>query len=391
MPTKRIHSIDFLRGLVMILMALDHVRDFFHNGAMQGDPLDLNSTTPALFFTRWVTHYCAPVFIFLSGTSAFLVGERKSKKQLSYFLLTRGLWLIAAEIILVGPGWTFDFQYHMIALQVIWAIGISMVIMSGLIRFPFRAIFIIGCILVFGHNLLDPIEAHHSGPFGFWWDLLHRGNFVFYPYADGRVLGIFYPFVPWTGVMALGYCLGKIFTADVSEKQRKLFLIKTGTALLVLFVLLRFSNIYGDPNPWSSQKNILFTILSFINLHKYPPSLLYLCVTIGPALILLAFTEQLKNKQSQMVMVFGRVAFFYYLLHIYLIHLLCIGVFYLQGFGSEDIHAKGPPFLFRPATLGYGLAGVYVIWILVVALLYPVCKKYDLYKQQNRKWWLSYV
>lgn len=391
MAGKRIHSIDFLRGLVMILMALDHVRDFFHNGAMMGDPLDLQTTTPILFFTRWITHYCAPVFIFLSGTSIFLVAARKSKKQLSYFLFTRGLWLIAAEIILVGPGWTFDFQYHMIALQVIWAIGISMVIMSGLIWLPYQVIFGIGFLLVFGHNLLDPVEALHKGPFGFWWDLLHRGNFVFYPYAQGRVLGIFYPFVPWTGVMALGYCLGKIFTADVSEKQRKLFLIKTGTALMILFVLLRFSNLYGDPNPWSSQKNMLYTILSFINLHKYPPSLLYLCVTIGPALILLAFTEQLRNKPGQMVMVFGRVAFFYYLLHIYLIHLLCVGVFYLQGFGSENIHAAGSPFLFRPATLGYGLVGVYLIWILVVALLYPVCKKYDLFKQQNKKWWLSYV
>lgn len=387
----RITSIDLLRGLVMMVMALDHVRDFFHNDAMQHDPLDLATTTPLLFFTRWITHFCAPVFVFLAGSSAYLSGLKKTKKELSKFLITRGLWLVFAEFVIIGFGWTFDLFYHAIVFQVIWAIGISMVILGLMVHLPYTVLLCTGLFIVLGHNLLDPLEAAHSQPFGFWWDLLHHGSFAQYPFMPGHAALIIYPFVPWTGLMLLGYCMGKVFSPAVSIGQRRKILIAAGAGLLLLFVLLRWSNLYGDPFPWQPQQRFTYTLLSFIRVHKYPPSLLYTCITIGPALLLLAFTEGVKNRFTNMASVFGRVPFFYYIMHVYLIHLLVMIVFFASGFGSADIVTDGSPFLFRPPQLGFGIAGVYLMWLLVLVLLYPLCKWYDTYKQTHRKWWLSYV
>jgi uncharacterized membrane protein len=388
--SNRITSIDLLRGIIMMLMALDHVRDYFHNDAMMHDPLDLQTTTPILFFTRWITHYCAPIFVFLAGTSAYLSGLKKSKKELSRFLITRGLWLIFIEFAVVTFGWTFNPFYNMLAVQVIWAIGMSMLILGLLVWLPFPVILGVGLFIVFGHNMLDGPEAVRNGDVGFWWDLLHHGGFKQYEYTSGHAVLVIYPFVPWAGVMAAGYCFGKLFEPSVDAAWRKKVLLYGGLGLIAFFVLLRFSNAYGDPNTWSSQRSLGYTVLSFINTCKYPPSLLYLSMTIGPALIFLALTESTQNRSASVATVFGRVPFFYYILHLYVIHLLVVVAFYLSGYTSADI-VSDAPFLFRPPQFGFSLWAVYAIWILVLIILYPICSRYNTYKSTHKSWWLSYL
>jgi uncharacterized membrane protein len=387
---NRVESIDVLRGLVMIIMALDHVRDYFHIAANTGDPLDLNTTTPVLFFTRWITHFCAPVFVFLSGTSIYLQSLRKTKAELAAFLIKRGLWLILLEIGVVTLGWTFNVHYNILILQVIWAIGISMVLMGCVIRFPFKTVVILGILIVFLHNLLDFPERDPDLHAGLLWDLLHHGRFVTYPFAENHVVLIAYPFLPWTGLMMLGYGFGKI----MEFPDRKKILNILGLSLIGLFVLLRFINVYGDPLPWTPQKNGFYTFLSFINVNKYPPSLLYMCITIGPALLMLSFLDTIKNRLTDTLKIYGRVALFYYLMHLFLIHMLATIFFFARGNTMEKaIAAKSDhPFYFVVAGEGCGLAMVYVIWILIIAALYPLCKMYDRYKTNHKeKWWLSYL
>ena len=258
---KRITSVDLLRGIIMIIMALDHTRDFFHFDAQTGNPLDLTTTTPILFFTRWITHFCAPVFVFLSGTSAFLQSARKSKKELSIFLITRGLWLILAEVTIVNLLLTFDINFSFIALEVIWAIGISMVILGLMIWLPFEIILAVGLLIVLGHNALDFYEKDQTTPFSATYDLIHRQGF--HP-LWGRQLLILYPFLPWAGLMMLGYCLGKVLRNN-DAAYRKRSLIIAGMSTIALFIILRFINVYGDPAPWSPQPNGFYTFLSFIN------------------------------------------------------------------------------------------------------------------------------
>ena len=390
---KRIESIDILRGIAMVIMALDHVRDYFHITANTDDPLNLDTTTPALFFTRWITHFCAPIFVFLSGTSIYLQSLRKTKKELSAFLIKRGLWLIFVEIIIIAFAWTFNPQYNIIPLQVIWAIGISMVILGLLIHLPYKVILILGLIIVFGHNLLDIPESAEGFKAGFWWDLFHHGFFVPYPYAPGHYFMMVYPFVAWTGVMMLGYCTGILFSERFTAEQRKKILVRTGIGLILFFAALRFSNIYGDPVDWSEQKNSLYTLLSFIKVNKYPPSLLYLCITIGPSLILLAYVENMKNRFTGWMTIYGRTAFFYYVLHIYLIHLVAAICFFARGHSFQEGYNTGQfPFYFIAPGEGYNLWITYGVWIAVVVALYPLCKWYDNYKRNHReKWWLSYL
>jgi uncharacterized membrane protein len=386
----RVESIDVLRGLVMIIMALDHVRDYFHVDANTGDPLNLQTTTPILFFTRWITHFCAPVFVFLSGTSIYLQSLRKTKAELAGFLIKRGLWLILLEVGVVTFGWTFDLQYSMLILQVIWAIGISMVLMGCIIRFPFQIVVAIGALIVLLHNLLDFPERDPDLNAGLLWDLMHHGKFIPYPFAKTHLVLIAYPFLPWTGLMMLGYGFGKIMELP----NRKKMLNILGLSLIGLFVLLRFINVYGDPLPWSPQKNGFYTFLSFINVNKYPPSLLYMFITIGPALLMLSFLDTIKNSVTNVLKIYGRVALFYYLLHLFLIHLVAMIIFFVRGNTMEEaIAAKATsPFYFVIAGEGYNLPMVYVIWILIVAALYPLCKGYDRYKTNHKeKWWLSYL
>jgi uncharacterized membrane protein len=392
---RRIESIDILRGIAMVIMALDHVRDYFHIAANIDDPLNLDTTSPALFFTRWITHFCAPIFVFLSGTSIYLQSLRKTKKELSAFLIKRGLWLIFAELFIISLAWTFDPMYHVHPLQVIWAIGISMVILGFVIHLPFRAVLILGTIIVFGHNLLDIPESAPDFKPGFWWDIFHSGFFKLYSYAPNHYIMMIYPFVAWTGVMMLGYCIGILFSAKYTIEQRNKILRWLGFGLILFFVVLRFTNFYGDPVPWTIQKNNFYTFLSFINVHKYPPSLLYLCIMIGPALLLLSFMENIKNRFTRFMIVFGRTAFFYYIIHLYLIHLLAAIAFFIRG--NHTVHEainsmQNLPFLFVIPGEGFGLAVVYAVWAVVIIALYPLCKWYDKYKTNHReKWWLSYL
>src|ERR1044072_1922702 len=284
---KRVQSIDILRGVVMIIMALDHVRDFFHVDAFQGDPLNPSTTTPILYFTRWITHFCAPTFVFLARTSAYVVGLRKSKADLSSFLIKRGLWLIMIEVLVITLALTFNPLYNAIILQVICAIGISMVFLGLAVRLPYKVIFAIGALIVLGHNLLDYPEAARNQEVPFIWDLLHNGRFDIYTYAPGHVLIIAYAFLPWTGIMLMGYCAGKLFEATVDSHKRKKALVFIGAGLITLFFVLRLINAYGNPFQWTPQPTTLGSFYSFMNIQKYPPSLMYACITLGPALIVL--------------------------------------------------------------------------------------------------------
>jgi uncharacterized membrane protein len=386
----RVQSIDVLRGIVMIIMALDHVRDFFHNDAFLHDPLDPATTTPILYFTRWITHFCAPTFVFLAGTSAYLIGTRKTKSQLSSFLIKRGAWLILIEAAVISLGITFNPFYNAIIFQVIWAIGISMVLLGLAVRLPYTVIFAIGALIVFGHNLLDYPEAARQHQVGFLWDLLHDGRFDVYTYAPNRVLIIAYAFVPWTGIMFMGYAAGRLFEASVDPVKRQKILLTIGFGLVVLFIILRWINGYGNPLPWSTQHDGLATFLSFMNVHKYPPSLMYACITLGPALIVLALIENVQNRFTDFVKIYGRVPFFYYVIHFYLIHALSVVAFFASGYGKDDIISQ-TPFLFRPPQFGFDLWVVYLVWIIVILLLYPLCKWYNKYKSTHSQWWLSYL
>ena len=378
----------------MIIMALDHIRDFFHISANIDDPLNLETTTPALFFTRFITHYCAPTFVFLSGTSIFLQRARKTTAELSAFLIKRGLWLIFAEFFIISVGWTFSLSYQFIPMQVIWTIGISMVILGMMVWLPFNAILGIGLLIVFGHNLLDIPESAPGYKPGFFMDMIHSSRFSLHELFDNHFVIIAYPFLPWTGLMMLGYCIGKFFAPGFPAARRKKILIGLGVSALVFFVILRFAEVYGNPYDWDKQKTALYTVFAFLRVHKYPPSLLYMCITIGPALLFLAFFESVRNKFTDAVSIFGRTAFFYYILHLYLIHLLSTIAFFLRGhtFAERAVSENGPPFQFVIPGEGYSLAVVYGVWALVILLLYPLCKWYDAYKRKHKeKWWLSYL
>ncbi len=388
---KRIYSIDLLRGLVMIIMALDHVRDYFHADAFLYDPLDLEKTNVILFFTRWITHFCAPVFVFLAGTSAFLSGQRKTKKELSLFLLKRGLWLVFIELFITNFGWNFAITFPTILFIVIWALGISMIILAALIHLPTTFILITGILLVAGHNLLDGIHFTGNNWPAFGWSLLHEPNFFTW---QGRLVFIGYPVIPWIGVMALGYCLGQLYTTDFDPNRRRKILLVISAAAIGLFILLRLTNFYGDSSPWSRQQSVFFSFLSFLNTSKYPPSLLYILMTLGPAVLFLAFTERTNHAFAKWVSVYGRVPMFYYLVHIYLIHLLAM--IFSEIFTVFDWRnwILQQPLWFNDALKGYGysLGIVYLVWLFVVIALYPLCKKYDRYKQNHKeKWWLSFL
>lgn len=387
---KRIQSIDVLRGIIMAIMALDHVRDYFHINGMNGSPTDMDSTTPALFFTRWITHFCAPTFVLLSGTSIYLQSLRKTKKELSWFLFTRGLWLMFAEFTLVGFGWSFNISFDFFFLQVIWAIGSSMVIFSALIFFRYWMIVIIGIALTLLHNIMDYVIITND-------HLDVAANFFliteFEPYAIGSIrIMTAYAILPWTGIMLLGYGIGKWFNSEVRPETRRKSLIITGSLLIALFLILRLLNGYGDPALWETQRNSTYTLLSFLNVTKYPPSLLYTCMTLGPALIVLALIENIQNRFTAIFNIFGRVPFFYYLIHIYIIHILCTILFFAEGYSFEDNFKLPMSFAFRPEeNFGFSLGIVYLIWILVLVLCYFPSRWYNNYKSRHKHWWLSYI
>ncbi len=387
--SHRVQSIDLLRGVVMVIMALDHVRDYFHFGAMTADPTNMETTTPLLFFTRFITHFCAPVFIFLAGTSAFLYGQKRTKKELSHFLWTRGLWLIFIEITVNTFFWWFDPSFGFINLQVLWAIGVCMILLAGLIYLPKKVLIGFGLLLVFGHNLLDTITTENSG-LGIFWGFLHEMSFTT---LGSRWISFSYPLIPWVGVMALGYVFGNLYVKDFDPLVRKKWLWRLGIASILLFFLIRGLNVYGDLVPWSVQKNTIYTVLSFFNVAKYPPSLAFLLITLGPSFLFLLVTEKVQNRLSNFLLVFGRVPFFYYLLHIFIIHLgALLGLAVLGKDWTLMIITQENFMNPELAKYGYSLGIVYLVWVAVVLISYPLCKKYMLYKAANKhKKWLSYL
>jgi uncharacterized membrane protein len=394
----RLDSVDFVRGVVMVVMALDHVRDFFHVYAKSFDPLDPSKTWTLLYFTRWVTHFCAPTFVFLAGTGAFLSTRRgKTKGELSWFLLTRGLWLVLLELTLVRFGWFFNLDYHLMMVQVIWAIGWSLVVLAGLVYLPTRVIAAFGLALIFLHNLLDGVRADSLpppfGPLRWLWVLLHEQN-VLAPRGDVFVF-VAYPLVPWVGVMAVGYAFGQLLTLE-RERRRRLLLTVGGSAV-ALFVLLRWLNVYGDPTPWASQeRGAWYTFLSFLNTQKYPPSLLYLLMTLGPSIVAVALFDRAggAGRLARPFVVFGRVPLFYYLLHVPLIHLAAVVFSYARYGRAEWLFLNWPPPgapQLEPAGYGYDLLVVYLVWLGVVAALYPLCRWFAGVKRRRRDAWLSYL
>lgn len=366
----RIASIDVLRGLVMALMALDHTRDFFSTAGF--NPRDV--TEPALFLTRWVTHFCAPTFILLAGLSAFLYGSGKSCGELSRFLVTRGLFLILIDFTLIKFGWRFDLDLYRLTAGVIFAIGASMVALAVLIWLPRWAMGTTALAMIAGHNLFDGIRAEQFGQGAALWNFLHQPGVVHL--GDQISVYVLYPLVPWIGVMTAGYALGPVMLRQPGVRQRLLFGL--GAAVTLGFVVLRAVNLYGDPAPWTVQATWLATVLSFLNCEKYPPSLLYLMMTLGPALMLLAAFEHARGRLARVLATFGQVPFFFYVVHIYLIHALAVAA----GVATAGTLASNP-------GIGLSLAGIYFIWLLVLVLLYPVCRWFAELKQRGG-WW-SYL
>ena len=378
----RIDSIDLLRGVIMLLMALDHTRDFFGPGGMDVR----NVADPGLFLTRWITHFCAPLFIFLAGTSACLYGTRdRTVGEVSRFLLTRGLWLIVIEFTVVRLGWTFSVDLEFFAAQVIWALGACMVALAGLVYLPRWAIAAVALAMIGGHNLLDGIRAEQLGAASWLWTILHERGLL--QLGTDTKLYVLYPLVPWIGVMAAGYALGPVFKLAPAARRR--WLLGLGAFTSAGFIVLRALNVYGDPAPWVAQDNGLATLLSFLNCEKYPPSLLYLAMTLGPGLLLLAAFEHARGWLADAITTYGRVPFFYYVLHIFVIHALAVAFAWLTV-GHAAWLFGGPP-IAKPPNYGLSLPGVYLVWLLVILVLYPACRWFSSIKQRRREWWWSYL
>ena len=392
MTKQRIASIDLLRGLVIILMALDHVRMYFGEGTWYAEPTNLVTTTPLLFFTRWITHFCAPVFVFLAGTSAYLSRTKKSgTKQIALSLFTRGLWLIFVELVIVNFAWTFDVIYSFRLLQVIWAIGISMIALSALVFLPKQLVLGIGLILVFGHNLLDGITVSGNTFNNLLWYTLHQPKFLILD--SGNVVNFVYPVLPWIGLMALGYVFGEFYKPDFDPIQRRRALIRLGLITTGLFLMLRGFHWYGEPNEWAKQNPSIFSLISFLNTTKYPPSLHFLLMTIGPALLFLSVSENVGSKLAKPVIVLGKVPFFFYVVHLYFIHALASIFLVYQG-QTWDAYVLSAREIMsgRLGSFGVRLEAVYVIWVLVLVMLYPLCSWYQAYKERHpEKRWLSYL
>ncbi len=383
-PRPRLDSVDLLRGLVMVIMALDHTRAFYNNVTFY--PLDLERTTVALFVTRWITHFCAPVFVFLAGTGAFLSMTRgKTTKELSWFLLTRGAWLVFLELTVIHCfGWTISLDFHQLGAGVIWAIGWSMIVLAALVRLPVWAITAFGLAMVAGHNALDGIKPEQFGVWQWLWKLLHVQGY--FEYAKGFGFGVGYPLIPWIGVMAAGYGFGLLLQKESSERRRWLFGL--GIAMTLLFIALRGSGLYGEPEKWPEQKGALWQFFAFIHTRKYPPSLCYLLMTLGPAFILLAVLDKGTPRWLQPILVFGRVPLFFYLLHLPLIN-LSSQLLKHQFIGPPP--GPPPPPGAPPLAYGFDLPIVYFAWVSVVLLLYPVCKWFAALKRRRRDPWLSYL
>lgn len=389
----RLTCIDMLRGLVIVIMAIDHVRDFFMVSNVQ-DPMAQPDVSAAVYLTRWVTHFCAPVFVFLAGTSAGLMAGRKNRHELAAFLAKRGLWLVFVEVAIISTAYTFSpFDgvpevggQTLLALQVIWAIGASMVVLAGAQYLGVLTCALIGAAIILGHNALEPIWPQGNllaGKDPLWYGLETQSSTSLGPF----LLVFAYPLVPWIGVMLLGYGTAGIFKRE--PEQRDAFLLKAGLAMIVAFLLIRMSGLYGDPNPWHVQEaGLLATVFDFMNVTKYPPSLLFILITLGPMALLCAYADRMGGWLKDTLVMFGRVPFAFYIAHWYLIRLGSLALAAYQGFEPEQMMTF---FFFFPRDYGVSLPWVYVIWLLVLAILYPFCKWFADVKTRRKDWWLSYL
>lgn len=387
---KRIHSIDIVRGIVMIIMALDHVRDLLHTTALTQNPTDLTTTTPLLFFTRWITHLCAPTFVFLSGASAYLTTKRNEHSAGTGKLLwKRGLWLIILEFTLINFALWFDFQFRILMLQVIAAIGTGLILLAALVKVHPKKTGIIALIIIFGHNLLQYLPDPDNKFLNVLMNLFFRPGLQ--QVTPDFLFFVAYPVIPWVAIMLLGFASGKIFEQPASLQKK--ILLWSGLGFLMLFTIIRFVNIYGDPALWAVNKNFVYTTLSFLNVTKYPPSLLFTLLFLGIMCVLLSVSGKLPVMLQSIITVYGKVPLFYYLLHFYFIRLAVFIMVYAQGFVWKDL-LFGPFQFGRPAKgSGVSLGLIYMVWALLVLLLYPLCKWYGDYKAQNYTsiWWLKYV
>jgi len=387
---QRIQSIDIVRGIIIIIMTLDHVRDYFHIHAFDDDPLKLNPPDTLIFFTRWITHYCAPTFVFLSGVSAWLAGQKRTKKQLTAFLIKRGIWLVAADFLLMSLAFTLNPNYKLIILEVLWAIGIGMIILGLLINTSIAAIVAVGLVIFLGHNLIDYVNLPDNGR-GVAIRSLISGRGTPIPLGGGYLILVGYAPIAWAGILLLGYVAGQLFGRIYTPKQRQKILLVMGCVLTALFFILRFINKYGDPSPWVQQPTGIATFLSFINTSKYPPSLIFSCMTLGPVMILLALAEKMQGRFAAFATTYGKVPFFYFIAHFYLIRIATIVVFFASGHTWAQRVDPNIPFLFRPQHFGYSIWVVYIIWLSVVLALYFPCKWFNRLKATKNYWWLSYT
>jgi uncharacterized membrane protein len=386
---KRIHSIDILRGLVIILMAIDHIRDMWALEAYA--PEDISATTTGYFFTRWITHFCAPVFVFLAGTSIYLYLQKvKDKKVVSLFLVKRGLWLILIEVIVINWAWSWKMFWNnwSVFLQVIWAIGAAMIVMALLIRLSNKLLLFLSILIIAGHNLLNFIEPNSLGSFDWLWNILHDRGWIGFTADNSSGIFVVYPILPWIGVMAAGFVFGQVMLWE-PEKRIK-FLWKLGVGCILLFVALRYSNFYGDTGTWVTQKDGWYTFMDFLNTQKYPPSLLFLLMTLGPSFLLLLLFEKWKIKAFNFLEIFGRVPFFFYILHFPVIHFTSM-LYYKVTVGEWfDLAKAGNPSNW-PEYYKPSLLRLYIVWILIVLFFYFLCKWYNNYKSKHSYWWLKYI
>ena len=389
----RIDSVDLLRGLIMAIMMLDHTRDFVHRDALSFDAADVARTFPMLFFTRWITHFCAPLFVFLAGTAASFQEMRgRSKAELSRLLVTRGLWLVAIELFVLRPLVFFNFNYGelLFFLQVIWAIGCSMIALAAIIHLPRSWVIALSVAVIVLHNTLDDVRVTGFG--SSLWQVLHQQGPIFPFGTPGPTVFVMYPLVPWIAVMSAGYAFGWLYREPEAERRRELVLL--GTTLVLCFVILRAINVYGDPVPWTTRFGGTKTILSFLALRKYPPSLLYLLMTLGPGILFLAFAERhARGRLAHVLITYGRVPFFFYLLQWVMAHSLALAASWLAGkptaylFSNFGLAGPLPP----ADGIGFGLPMVYFVWLLGLVLLYPLCRWFAEVKASRRDWWLSYL
>lgn len=385
---KRIYSIDFARGVVMMIMPLDHVRDLMHIASVTQSPTNLATTTPILFFTRWITHLCAPIFVFLAGTSAFLAFNNKQDiSQSRKFLLKRGLWLILLDFTVVNLGLFFDPCFHTLIFEVIAAVGFGFLMLALLIKLPSKTIGLIGLAIIFLHDLVFLIPMGQNNTF------ITVFSQFFVPSASpvfsNRIFIMGYPPIPWVGIIFAGFGAGSLF--NLPQEQRKSLFLKIAAGALLLFIIVRFINVYGDPVPWSAQKTPMYTFLSYMNVAKYPPSLSFCSAMLGIMFLILALGEHIRTRTTDIAYTYGKVPLFYFIVHFYLIHFLLIVILFAQGFHWADMNFVSGSFGRPKAASGIPLWAVYLVWIGIVVLLYKPCVWFGKYKAEHKYWWLKYI